>query len=116
VKGYGPPNWTQLPVFIKTDSLGNTVFTAVFNPEHNMQPVLFYPNPASTKLYLNPGSMENEKKILFTLYDLQGRAVLQKEVCDAAKPIDLSVVPEGLYVAVLKGKEKEVRGKVVIQR
>jgi hypothetical protein len=109
------PELNYLPVgFVKLDSLGNTIFTSVFNPENNLQPLSFYPNPASNEIYLSPGSMANEKDVQFALYDLQGRSVLQQQY--TSKPVDASAVPEGLYIAVLKGKEKEVRGKVVVSR
>jgi hypothetical protein len=102
-------------VFVKLDSLGNTVYTSVFNPENNFQPVTFYPNPATTQLYISLGSMAADRNVTFTLYDLQGRVMLQQQ-CDVTRPVDVSTVPTGLYIATLKGKEKEVRGKVMIER
>lgn len=101
--------------FVKYDSLGNTVFTSVFNPENNLQPLSFYPNPASNEINISPGNMAVEKNLFFTLCDLQGRIIFQQK-CDVSKPIDVSTLPEGLYIASLKGKEKEVRGKVIVQR
>jgi hypothetical protein len=105
----------QAIAFVKLDSLGNTIFTSIFDPSNSMQPVSFFPNPASNEINICPGKIANEKKLLFTLTDLQGRNIL-KQSYDTSKPIDVSAVPEGLYMATLKGKEKEVRGKVIIQR
>ena len=59
--------------------------------------------------------MAGEKHLFFTLVDLQGRNVLEQSY-DSSKPIDVSTLPEGLYIATLKGKEKEVSGKVMIKR
>ncbi|MEO8146370.1 MAG: T9SS type A sorting domain-containing protein [Bacteroidia bacterium] len=106
---------SQLLLFVKCDSIGNTVISSVFNPENNFQPLTIYPNPATDKLYINAGTMINEKRLLFSLTDLQGRSVLNEQY-EASLPIDVSTLPGGIYIATLKGKEKEVRGKVVIQR
>ncbi|MEP7171377.1 MAG: T9SS type A sorting domain-containing protein, partial [Bacteroidota bacterium] len=108
-------SFTSLLAFAKLDSLGNTVFTSIFNPVNYMLPLSFYPNPASNDINISPGSMAAEKNLLFTLCDLQGRNLIQQQY-DASKPVDVSTLPEGIYIAVLKGKEKEMRGKVVIQR
>ena len=59
--------------------------------------------------------MAGEKKLFFTLVDLQGRNVLEQQH-DSSKPIDVSTLPEGLYMATLKGKEKQASRKVMIKR
>lgn len=109
------PGLTYLPIgFVKLDSLGNTVLVSVFEPENNMQPLTFFPNPAGGELYISPGSMASERDLQFTMYDLQGRTVLQQQY-DATSPVNVSTIPRGLYIATLKGKEKEVRGKVMVE-
>ncbi|MEO8149283.1 MAG: T9SS type A sorting domain-containing protein [Bacteroidia bacterium] len=113
--GYSGGGASQVISFVKYDSLGNTVFTSVLDPENNLQTLSLYPNPATDKLYINAGTMLNEKKLVFTLTDLQGRSVLNT-LYEASTPIDVSALPNGIYIATLKGKEKEVRGKVIIQR
>ncbi|MEO8146930.1 MAG: T9SS type A sorting domain-containing protein, partial [Bacteroidia bacterium] len=102
-------------IFVKCDSLGNTILTSIFDPENNFQPLTIYPNPATDKLYINAGTLINEKNLLFTLTDLQGRSILNEQY-EVSQPIDVSTLPCGIYIATLKGKEKEVRGTVVIQR
>ena len=59
--------------------------------------------------------MAGEKHLFFTLVDLQGRNVLEQPY-ESSKPIDVSTLPEGFYMATLKGNEKEVSGKVMIKR
>ncbi|MEP7167806.1 MAG: T9SS type A sorting domain-containing protein, partial [Bacteroidota bacterium] len=115
MSGYYYVNQTTLLLaFAKIDSLGNAVFTSIFSPQNNLQPLTFYPNPASNEINISAGSMAAEKNLLFTLCDLQGRSILQQY--NTSKPVDVSTLPEGIYIAALKGKEKEIRGKVMIQR
>jgi type IX secretion system substrate protein len=105
----------RLLCFVKLDSLGNTIFTSIYDPENNFEPLTFFPNPAQNELWISTTGFANEPKITFTLYDLQGREILQQQF-DKSKPVDVSAVPNGVYIAIVKGKEKEVKGKVIIQK
>ncbi|MEO8148442.1 MAG: T9SS type A sorting domain-containing protein [Bacteroidia bacterium] len=110
-----PPTQGSVVCYFKTDINGNIQTTGildVISPSGNLE---VYPNPATDKLYINAGTMINEKKLVFSLTDLQGRSVLNGQY-EASTPIDVSALPGGIYIATLKGKEKEVRGKVIIQR
>jgi type IX secretion system substrate protein len=105
----------RIIAFVKTDSLGNAIFTSVFDTENNFQPLTFFPNPAQNELWISAAGFANEPKITFTLYDLNGREILQQQF-DKSNPVDVSTIPNGVYIAALKGKEKEVKGKVIIQK
>ncbi len=75
----------------------------------------FYPNPANNKLFISTDAFATENKLIFSLHDLQGREILKMPYFKSSS-IDLSSVPDGVYIAVLKGKEKEMRGKVIVQK
>ena len=74
-----------------------------------------FPNPARNEIHINLNNLAGEKNVIFTLVDLQGRNVLVQPY-ESSKLIDVSTLPDGLYIATLKGKEKEVSGKVMIKR
>jgi type IX secretion system substrate protein len=105
----------RLLCFVKLDSLGNTIFTSIYDPENNFEPLTFFPNPAQNELWISTAGFANEPKITFTLYDLHGREIMH-ELFDKSKPVDVSTIPNGVYIAIVKGKEKEVKGKVIIQK
>ena len=81
----------------------------------NIQPGTFFPNPAQDELLIRTNLFDSEQAISFSLYDLQGRKILE-QLYDKTGPVDLSDVHNGYYVAVVKGKEKEMRRKVMVQR
>jgi hypothetical protein len=83
--------------------------------EINIQTETFFPNPVQDKFFISTNIFARENNIIFSLYDLQGRKVLQQQY-DKTGPINLSDVHNGYYVAVLRGKEKEMRRKVMVQR
>jgi hypothetical protein len=104
----------RIACFFKTDNMGEILSTGIFDLDVGI-PISFYPNPASNEIYINTTKLAPDRDLLFSLYDLQGRTILQQHY-DSTKPVDISTLPEGLYIATLKGKEKEVRGKVMVQR
>lgn len=116
ISGYeGIANSQSKLAFAKTDSLGNVLSTSIFNPENNFAPLTFYPNPARDEIFISAGSMAAEKNAVFTLSDMQGRTVLQQPYGNNGA-IDISVIPAGLYIATLRGRERELRGKVMVER
>jgi hypothetical protein len=74
-----------------------------------------FPNPARNEIHISQNNMAGEKNVFFTLVDLHGRNVLDQRY-ESLKPMNVSTLPEGLYIATLKGKEKAVSGKVMIKR
>lgn len=74
--------------------------------------ILLYPNPASNTLYLTlePG-MENGE---FTIYNVEGRAVLKGQIADAE--IKLKDLKNGIYFLKYRSTEQIYLVKFVVQR
>lgn len=72
-----------------------------------------YPNPAKDVLTLEA----TRKDMVLELLDMQGRAVLRQVMQTKRQNMDVSYLPAGVYVAVLRQEGVAVaRRKVVIQR
>jgi Secretion system C-terminal sorting domain/Bacterial Ig domain/PKD-like domain/NHL repeat len=69
-------------------------------PEVNSQSKKFviYPNPPSDKLFIE-NSIDNG---LVTVYDLLGQSVIESSVTGTTGSIDITKLPAGVYVAVLR--------------
>ncbi len=81
--------------------------------EKSKQQILFYPNPASGKVYFI--SDENE----FTeaeIYSPDGRLCKSVNIKPAGATLDLTGFPEGLYFIHMYGKNSQTTGKLLIRR
>lgn len=68
--------------------------------EKDMQDVLLIPNPAS-KDFIIKGIPEDIKKLQLDIYDLSGKLYLSLETGNSLEPINISMLPEGLYFVKL---------------
>jgi spore coat protein H len=68
-----------------------------------------YPNPASGFLYVQAGAIQLD------LQDMSGRRVLQATLTGGATRLDISGLPQGVYVARLSGTSGVAVTKLVIQ-
>ena len=72
-----------------------------------------YPNPTADVLTVEATG----KDMAFELLDVRGKAILRQLLQSSRQPIDVSQLPTGVYVAVLRQKGVAVaREKVVVQR
>jgi aminopeptidase YwaD len=92
-----------------TSTLGNDDF------EDNSQ-VSFFPSPATDTLNISLGSL-NATKYSFSLIDLNGKVVLEKQVKNAhlIETIPLPGLSKGMYLAVLQTDTKKVTRKIVVE-
>ncbi|MFC2100910.1 T9SS type A sorting domain-containing protein [Bacteroidota bacterium] len=109
------------------DSIGNitydTVLISVVNcdtlglAETELDFCKVYPNPAKEIVYVSFSIMNYELGIMcYELMDMFGK-VLRREVLDnhgRKFSIDVSTLPEGVYVLRIMGKENTIRKKLVI--
>ncbi|MDI1317856.1 M28 family peptidase [Flavobacterium sp.] len=78
--------------------------------------VSFYPSPAKDTLNINLGSIK-EIKYSFTIYDMNGKEVLKKEIEDAnlIESIPLNGLPKAMYLAVLQTDTQRITKKIIIE-
>jgi aminopeptidase YwaD len=77
--------------------------------------ISFYPNPASTILNISLGSL-TESDYSFSLVDIQGKEVLNKQIKNASliETVSLQSIAKGMYLAVVQTNNKRVTKKIII--
>lgn len=74
----------------------------------NPDEVIFYPNPATEKLYLKNSNYANT---IIMIFDLKGKLVLIKQI--DSKPVDISNLGKGIYIVKLVGSENVLITKFI---
>ncbi len=82
----------------------NTSMTNSFNSGE----MIFYPNPATDRLYLKNNNYANT---IIMIFDLQDRQVLSKQL--DSNPIDISNLGKGIYIAKLVGSGNVLVNKFI---
>lgn len=92
-----------------TSALGNDDF-------ENTKQVSFFPIPASDVLNINLGSL-SETNYTFSLINLQGKTVFNKQVENASliESISLQGLSKGMYLAVLQTASKRITKKIIVE-
>ncbi|WP_445452078.1 M28 family peptidase [Flavobacterium sp. 25HG05S-40] len=92
-----------------TTALGSEEF-------QNENQVSFFPSPATDALHISLGSLK-ETKYTFSMLDLQGKAVLTKEIENASlvETISLQGLAKGIYLAVLQTGTKKITKKIIVE-
>ena len=92
-----------------TSVLGNDNFV-------NDNQVSFFPSPASNVLNINLGSL-SETNYTFSLINLQGKVVLNKQVENASliESTSLQGLSKGMYLAVLQTATKRITKKIIVE-
>lgn len=88
------PEFYSTEIFVSncTTGIGVMDFTANFE---------LYPNPAKNVLHLTFKN-QSPSRVLYIL-NLQGKVVMKKEVSDIVNTINISQLPEGVYIASVDG-------------
>ena len=92
-----------------TSVLGNDSFV-------NDNQVSFFPSPATIVLNINLGSL-SETNYTFSLINLQGKVVLNKQVENASliESTSLQGLSKGMYLAVLQTATKRITKKIIVE-
>jgi hypothetical protein len=109
-----PFDFYSFPDSLQTtsDSCSLIVLTLVGQLEQTQGEILIYPNPASTSLILEPTTNEPQQ---FRIYTTSGQLVLNQRI-QSRSTIDVSHLPEGLYLLELETPQGIVHQKLVLQR
>ena len=92
-----------------TSALGNESFL-------NNNQVSFFPSPATNVLNISLGSL-SETNYTFSLINLQGKTVLNRQVENASliESISLQGLSKGMYLVVLQTATKRITKKIMIE-
>lgn len=106
----------NLPVV--TNTTQNIIVEAIPNGVGSIssisQGITVYPNPAQGVLMI--GLRSQEQPLLVSMYDMQGRVVLQRRLTAQAKQaLDISSLPNGTYLLDMVQGTSRYQGKVIKQ-
>ncbi|MBK8847794.1 MAG: T9SS type A sorting domain-containing protein [Bacteroidetes bacterium] len=105
-------NWELQITLIKFDSLGNTIFTNQIELPQQDE-VSAFPNPANEYVtFALPTAMQS-RQVTLTIYDGIGNQIL-KGTYTVGEAVDISHVPNGLYIATLSNNEIQRQVKFVV--
>ena len=112
VYGYNGANSTTscytLRVQLGTASRGTDLTTS------DAQKVFVFPNPTSNVVNINLTGFKGKSDV--SVFDVNGRVVLRREVSTATTQLDISALPAGVYMIRIKNGAKEVNMTKIIKQ
>ena len=72
-----------------------------------------YPNPATNTLTLNLSQLQGLQNATVSIYDIQGKQLLQKSITEAQTQIDISSFAKGIYILKLQTDKECLQSKFV---
>ncbi len=76
------------------------------------QPIVFSPNPANQSVLVSTGGEVGK----LSLYDANGRIVLNQDIGYSGAEISVKGFPQGIYQAIFKGEKTLRKNQLVVQR
>jgi hypothetical protein len=94
----------------------DTTFTAIFDitdaiEDMAISTISIYPNPATDNIYIV--LPEHVSNALFTLYDMQGKALIHREINNRDE-VSVSGLAAGIYVYSVRTEKESYQGKLII--
>jgi hypothetical protein len=72
-----------------------------------------YPNPATNSLTLNLSQMQQQQNASLSIYDIQGKQLLQQNISEAQTQINISNFAKGIYIVKLQTDKETLQSKFV---
>jgi len=114
-------NVTEIVKFIEFDpniwliNKNSVLYVGVNEILENKTPLFnVFPNPAHDRITIGVDE-EYLQNLVATLYDLQGRVILQQEIMQSNTEINVSTLAKGVFVLELKNNNYAESRKIVIQ-
>jgi hypothetical protein len=112
VYGYNGANSTTscytLRVQLGTASRGDDLITS------DAPKVVVFPNPAKNVVNINLTGYKGKSDV--SMFDVNGRVVLRREVSTVKSQLDISALPAGVYIMRIKNGVKEVSMTKIIKQ
>jgi hypothetical protein len=80
----------------------------------DVQKVLVFPNPTKNVVNINLADFKGKSEV--SLFDVNGRVVLRREVSAASTQLDISALPAGVYMIRIKNEGKEANTTRIIKQ
>lgn len=84
------------------------------NEEVNLQ-IVVYPNPATSKVSLNTGSLDPDN-LTYLLYDSYGKLLKNQKIRDKLTEIPLEDLPAAVYILKVLNRDAEARVFKIIKK
>lgn len=97
-----------LRVQLGTASRGTDLITS------DVQKVFVYPNPANNIVNINLAGFKGKSEV--SIFDVNGRVVLRREVSTASTQLDISALPAGVYMIRIKNGVKGMNMTKIIKQ
>ncbi len=101
------PTCYTLRVQLGTASRGGDLITS------DVQKVDVFPNPVNNIVNINLTGYTGKSDL--SLFDVNGRMVINRQVSTTNTPLDISALPAGVYMLRIKNGGKEVKMKIIKQ-
>jgi hypothetical protein len=97
---------------------GDSIFTAMFDRTTGietlgMSPIKIYPNPATENITVT--LPENISQAVFTLYDMQGKELIKREIGNQEKVL-VNALSVGIYIYKITTTKEGYTGKIIIKK
>ena len=98
---------------LKLFQTGTPPTTGINNNELNKE-ISFFPNPAKDSFTFNYSNVKQGTQL--TIYNLEGKAMLTKELLNVSSEVDVSTLNKGVYFVRVKQNNKEVyQSKLILE-
>ncbi len=123
--GYKFINWTENGNIVCLDStytfivvenrnlIANFSLIQGINEKFNQNNINIYPNPATNTLSLNLSQLQKLQNITVSIYDIQGKQLLFKNITEKQSEIDISAFAKGIYIIKVQSDKEILQSKFV---
>lgn len=98
-------------IFITTDGGGYT--TGINEKPSSSKCLKIYPNPASEKITVEASELMGKINGSFSIFGMDGHAIVRQELKRSKKDINVSALPQGLYFIQLTSGKETASGKFI---
>ena len=77
--------------------------------------ISIFPNPANNFIFIN-STDKNIDDLNVQVYDMQGRLLLTKQITESNEQIDISIIPQGIYLTKITNQKTSSNYKLIISR
>ena len=81
--------------------------------ENNYKQIHIYPNPASNNLNVNLSQLKNLQNTSISIYDIQGKLLLHKNIQQPLTEINITQFAKGIYVVKVNSENENLQSKFI---
>ncbi len=104
-------HWNFLTENIKNYVLNATI-KVLENKKINSE-ISLYPNPATSTLTLNLAEIKNLQNTTVSIYDIQGKLLLQQNILQPQTELDISGFAKGIYIIKVTNEKETIQSKFI---